>query len=186
MNLAFRNNVLRYLEEVMNILFAFLLILFAAFSRLIPHAPNFTALISTALFAGAYLEKRFAYLVPIAAMLMTDLIIGFYSPISMAFVYGSVLLIVGLGMMMNKKVSMARIGGLSLAGAVLFFVVTNFGVWVMPASIYPKTFAGLVECYTMGIPFFGNTVASALVYSGAMFGVYEAARKFVFSRSLAL
>ncbi len=164
----------------MNILFALVLILFAAFSRLIPHAPNFTPLISTALFAGAYLQKRFAFLVPLAALLMSDLVIGFYDFGSMAFVYGSFLLIVAIGLTMNSKVSAARIAGLSLVGAVLFFVVTNFGVWLLPNSMYPKTLAGLVECYIMAIPFFGNTVLSTLVYSAVMFGAYEAAEKFVF------
>jgi hypothetical protein len=164
----------------MNILFAFVLILFAAFSRLIPHAPNFTPVISIALFSGAYLEKRFAFLVPIAAMLMSDMIVGFYNPVSMAFVYGSLLAAVALGLMMNNKASMMRIGGFSLAGAVLFFVLTNFGVWVVPNSMYHRTFAGLVECYVMAIPFFGNTVYSALIYSAVLFGAYEMAERFVF------
>ncbi len=169
----------------MNILFALVLILFAAFSRLVPHAPNFTPVISIALFAGAYLQKRFAFLVPLAAMLMSDLIVGFYSPVSMAFVYGSLLLIVAFGVTMNNKVSIMKIGGFSLAGAVLFFMLTNFGVWIVPNSLYPRTFAGLVECYVMAIPFFGNTIYSAVIYSALMFGAYEAAERFVFSRSLA-
>jgi len=164
----------------MNILFALVLILFAAFSRLIPHAPNFTPVISIALFAGAYLQKRFAFLVPIVAMLMSDLLIGFYSPISMAFVYGSLLLIVALGFVTSGKVSMIKVGGYSLVGAVLFFLLTNFGVWIVPNSMYPRTFAGLVECYVMAIPFFGNTLYSTLIYSTVMFGLYEAAERFVF------
>jgi hypothetical protein len=164
----------------MNIIFVLVLILFAAFSRLIPHAPNFTPVISIAVFAGAYLQKRFAFLIPIAAMLMSDLIVGFYDPLSMAFVYGSLLLTVALGLTMNNRVSMTRVGGLSLAGAILFFVLTNFGVWVVPNSMYPKTFSGLVECYVMAVPFFGSTIYSALIYSAVMFGVYEAAERFVF------
>ncbi|HEY9167161.1 MAG TPA: DUF6580 family putative transport protein [Candidatus Kryptonia bacterium] len=169
----------------MNIIFALILIVFAAFSRLIPHAPNFTPIISTALFAGAYLNKRYAYLVPVAAMLLSDALIGFYGISSMAFTYGSLLMIVALGLTMGKKVSALRIGSLSLAGAVLFFIVTNFGVWVLPYSIYPKTFAGLVQCYVMAIPFFGNTAYSALIYSALMFGVYELAEKFVFKTKTA-
>ncbi len=164
----------------MNILFALVLILFAAFSRLIPHAPNFTPVISIALFAGAYLQKKFAFLVPLAAMLMSDLIVGFYNPVSMAFVYGSLLLIVALGSTMNNKISIMKIGGFSLTGAVFFFVLTNFGVWIVPNSMYPRTFAGLVECYTMAIPFFGNTLYSAMIYSAVMFGVYETAERLVF------
>ena len=174
------------LEFTMNILFALVLILFAAFSRLIPHAPNFTPVISIALFAGAYLQRRFAFLVPIVAMLMSDLIIGFYSPVSMLFVYGSLLLTVGLGMVMNKKVSLVKIAGFSFVGAVLFFVLTNFAMWIVPNSIYPRTFSGLVECYVMAIPFFGNTVYSALIYSAMMFGMYELVGRFVFKTKTAI
>jgi len=164
----------------MNILLAFVLIIFAALSRLIPHAPNFTPVISTALFAGAYLNKRLAFLVPVAAMLLSDVLIGFYGLTSMAFIYGSLLMIVVLGTAMNGKISALRIGSLSVVGAVVFFVVTNFGVWVIPNSLYPKTLAGLVECFVMAIPFFGNTVLSALIYSAVIFGVYELAEKYLF------
>jgi len=164
----------------MNILFAFVLIVFAALSRLIPHAPNFTPVISTALFAGAYLGKRLAFLVPVAAMLLSDVLIGFYGFASMAFIYGSLLMIVILGTAMKGRTSPLRIGALSLAGAVLFFVVTNFGVWVIPNSFYPKTLSGLFECFVMAIPFFGNTVLSALIYSAVIFGAYELAEKYVF------
>jgi len=164
----------------MNILFALVLIIFAAFSRLIPHAPNFTPVISIALFAGAYVQKKFAFLVPIAALLMSDLVIGFYSFGSMVFVYGTILLIVAMGLILEKKVTAGKILGLSLAGAILFFITTNFAVWLLPNSMYPKTLAGLVECYIMAIPFFGNMVMSTLVYSAVMFGAYEMVERFVF------
>ena len=152
----------------------------AAFSRLIPHAPNFTPVISIALFAGAYLKKGYAFLVPVAALLLSDVVIGFYGLETMAFVYGTLILIVAMGLLLEKKVSAGKLLGLSLAGAVVFFVTTNFAVWLVPGSIYPKTMAGLAQCYVMAIPFFGNTLLSTLVYSAAMFGVYEAAEKFVF------
>lgn len=164
----------------MGILLALILILFAAFSRLIPHAPNFTPLISIALFAGAYLKKGYAFLVPVAALFLSDVVIGFYGLETMAFVYGTLILIVAMGLLLEKKVSAGKLLGLSLAGAVVFFVTTNFAVWLVPGSIYPKTMAGLAQCYIMAIPFFGNTLLSTLVYSAAMFGVYEAAEKFVF------
>ncbi len=164
----------------MNILLALMLILFAAFSRLIPHAPNFTPVISIALFAGAYLKKRYAFLVPVAALFLSDAVIGFYDLGSMAFVYGTLLLIAALGLMLEKKISAGRILGLSLSGAVIFFITTNFAVWLFPGSMYPKTFAGLAQCYVMAIPFFGNTMLSTLIYSAAMFGVYELADKYVF------
>lgn len=164
----------------MSIMLALILILFAAFSRLVPHAPNFTPVISIALFAGAYLKRSYAFLVPVAALLISDAVIGFYGLGTMAFVYGTVLLIVAAGLLLEKKISAGRILGLSLAGAALFFITTNFAVWLVPGSIYPKTLAGLAQCYVMAIPFFGNTVLSTLVYSAAMFGVYELAERFVF------
>ncbi len=163
----------------MGILLAFILILFAAFSRLIPHAPNFTPVISITLFAGAYLKKAYAFLVPVAALFLSDMVIGFYGLEMMAFVYGTIILIVVMGRLLEKKVSAGKVLGLSLAGAAVFFVTTNFAVWLVPGSIYPKTLAGLAQCYVMAIPFFGNTLLSTLVYSAAMFGIYEVAEKFV-------
>ncbi len=166
----------------MSIMLALILILFAAFSRLIPHAPNFTPVISIALFAGAYLKKRYAFFVPVAALLLSDLVIGFYDFGSMATVYGTILLIVAVGLMLEKKISAGKILGLSLTGAVVFFITTNFAVWMVPASIYPKTLAGLAQCYVMAIPFFWNMVLGTLVYSALMFGVYELAGRFVFKQ----
>ncbi|MEK7626837.1 MAG: DUF6580 family putative transport protein [Patescibacteria group bacterium] len=161
----------------MNIFFAVLLIFFAAFSRLIPHAPNFTPMISVALFAGVYLEKRLALAIPLLALLLSDVFLGFYGPL-MAIVYGSTLLVSVFGFLMKGKVSIGRIAGTSFAGAVFFFVTTNFGVWALSGPAYPKTFAGLAECYTAAIPFFRNTLASTLIYSATLFGVYEIAAKY--------
>ncbi len=164
----------------MNILFTIVLILFAVFSRLIPHAPNFTPVISIALFAGAYLKKRYAFLVPTAALFLSDIVIGFYDAGSMAFVYGTLLLIVAMGLLLENKVSAGKIAGLSVAGAVIFFITTNFAVWLVPGSIYPRTLAGLAQCYVLAIPFFGNTILSTLIYSAAMFGIYETAERYLF------
>ncbi len=164
----------------MSILLALVLIIFAAFSRLIPHAPNFTPVISIALFGGAYLKKQYAFAVPVAALFLSDAVIGFYGLTSMAFVYGTVILIAALGLTLVNKISTGRVLALSLIGSIVFFVVTNFSVWLLPYSIYPKTYAGLVECYVAAIPFFGNTVLSTLVFSAVMFGAYEGAEKYVF------
>ncbi|MDI6734569.1 MAG: hypothetical protein QMD50_03770 [Patescibacteria group bacterium] len=162
----------------MNILFVFVLILFAAFSRLIPHAPNFTPVISMALFAGTYLKNRFAFLVPILALFISDAIIGFYGTL-MIFVYGSLGIIVVVSLLMRGRVSTSKVFGFSLVGALCFFIITNFGVWILPSSMYPKTFAGLLLCYEMALPFFRNTIFSTLIYSAVMFGAYEMAEKYV-------
>ncbi|MFH1192987.1 MAG: DUF6580 family putative transport protein [Candidatus Jorgensenbacteria bacterium] len=162
----------------MNIFFAFVLIFFAVLSRLIPHAPNFTPVISVALFAGTYLKKPLAFTIPIAALLISDAIIGFYGSL-MLFVYGCLALITVLGFMMKGGVSVGTVAGFSLAGSVCFFVVTNFGVWALPNSMYPKTLTGLAECYVMAIPFFRNTIFSTLIYSAALFGAYELGERYV-------
>lgn len=114
-------------------------------------------------------------MVPIAALFISDCVIGFYGPL-MLYVYGSITIITCLGFMGRNNVSVKKVVGLSLIGAICFFVITNFGVWIL-GSMYPKTPAGLIECYVAGIPFFRNTVSSTLLYSAALFGTYELALK---------
>ncbi len=150
---------------------AVVLVFVAAFSRLLPHPANFTAVGAIALFGGVYLEKRFAFIVPVLAMLVSDYFIGFYS--GMYWVYGSFILIGLVGLWLkNHKTPLYILGG-TLASSILFFVVTNFGAWFTPGSIYAPTRAGLVECYIFAIPFFRNTVAGDLIFVAVMFAAYE-------------
>ncbi|MDE3058000.1 MAG: hypothetical protein KGJ59_08595 [Bacteroidota bacterium] len=150
---------------------AVLFVLLAAMSRLLPHPANFTPIAAMALFSGVYLERRFAFVVPIAAMLISDYFLGFYT--EMIWVYGSFLLIAVIGLWLkNHKKPLYILGG-TLGSSMLFFVVTNFGVWVMPSSMYPKSFAGLVECYTAAIPFFRSTVEGDVFFVAVLFGLYE-------------
>ena len=154
------------------------LILAAAFSRLIPHPPNFTPLAAMALAGGVYLDRRFALLVPLLALLLTDAILGFHN--LMAFVYGSFLAIGFLGLWLRSHKKPVIIFGSALASSVLFFIVTNFGVWATGgATLYPKTLDGLMECYTLAIPFFRNTLFGDLVYTGVLFGLFELVNRFV-------
>jgi hypothetical protein len=151
------------------------IILAAAASRLIPHPPNFTPVAALALFGGAqYGDKRLAFLVPLAAMFLSDLVLGLsaITPV----VYGSFALIVCLGFWLRRSPTGARIGIAAVAGAVLFFVVTNFGVWAL-GSWYPKTWVGLADCYVAAIPFFRNTLVSDLFYSALLFGGFALAEK---------
>jgi hypothetical protein len=144
------------------------MILIAAAMRLFPHPPNFTPLTAMALFGGAcFADKRLSFLVPLSGLFLSDLVLGFYS--SMPVVYGSFLLTVCIGFWLRKERNFSRVFGASVLAAVLFFVLTNFGVWAFDA-MYPKTLGGLLECYTMGIPFFGNTLLSSLFYSAILFG----------------
>jgi hypothetical protein len=143
-------------------------ILGAAALRLVPHPPNFTPIAAMALFGGAHLERRWlAFAVPLGAMLLSDLLIGFHS--GMAFVYASFASVVLIGWAVRARLTPLRIGGAALASSALFFVVTNFGTWLL-SGMYPHTATGLASCYVAAIPFFQNTVAGDLVYSGLLFG----------------
>ena len=156
-----------------NMVLAALLILAAAFSRLLPHPVNVAPIAAMALAGGVYLDKRFALLVPLIALVLSDLVIGLY-PI-LLFVYGSFLLIGLLGLWLKSHKKPLPVFGAALLSSILFFVITNFGVWVIGPETYPRTLPGLVECYAAAIPFFKNTVAGDLVYTGVLFGMFELA-----------
>lgn len=159
-------------------------ILFAALSRLLPHAYNFTPLGAIALFGAAYFkDKKWAFIVPITAFWISDLLLNnlLYSAYYEGFawftggfiyIYGSIVMIGVLGYYLLKKVTLGRVVGGALGASVIFFVVSNFGVW-LTSPLYPLTAEGLIACYTAAIPFFHNTLAGNLVYSGVLFGGYE-------------
>jgi hypothetical protein len=151
------------------------MVLAATVVRLIPHPPNFTPIAALALFGGAsFASKRTAFIVPLAGLFLSDLVLGFYTitPI----VYGSFALITCLGFWLRRNQNLRRFTAATVAGAILFFVLTNFGVWLADA-LYPKTSTGLVECYIAGIPFFWNTLLSDLFYSVLLFGGLAFAEK---------
>ncbi|MBI3109906.1 hypothetical protein HYZ06_02585 [Candidatus Daviesbacteria bacterium] len=147
------------------------IVLLGVFSRLLPHPPNFSPITALALFGGAYLPKKFAFL-PLLALLISDFFIGFYG-IDMLYVYGSFGLVglIGLWLKNNKKPILVISSALS--SSVLFFLITNFGVWAPPNNWYPYTFAGLMQSYTLAIPFFRNTLLGDLVWTVSLFGGYE-------------
>ncbi|HTX17046.1 MAG TPA: DUF6580 family putative transport protein [Bacteroidota bacterium] len=150
---------------------AVLLVVVAAFSRLLPHPANFTPIGAIALFGGVYLDKRYAVAVPLLAMLLSDYFIGFYG--GMYWVYGGFLLVCTVGLWLrNHKSPLVILGG-TLLSSVIFFIVTNFGAWFTPGSMYAPTWDGLVECYVAAIPFFRNSVAGDVVFVAILFGAYE-------------
>ena len=149
------------------------MILAAAASRLIPHPPNFTPIAVIALFGGAqFSSKRSAFLVPLAGLLLSDLVFGFYTITPV--VYGSFALTVCLGFWVRQRRSVQRIVFAAVASAVLFFVLTNFGVWAID-NLYPKTTSGLVDCYVAAIPFFQNMLLANVLYSALLFGGFALA-----------
>lgn len=150
------------------------IVFLSAFIRLIPHPPNFAPIAAVALFGGAYFKKKWAaYIVPLLAMFITDIILGFHATIWA--VYLSFVLIVSLGMVMIKQKNITNIFLASVSASVLFFVITNFGLW-LSTSYYPKTGAGLAACYTAAIPFFHYTLLGDLFFVAVIFGLYELAK----------
>jgi hypothetical protein len=149
----------------------------AAALRLVPHPPNFSPIDAMALFSGAYLGRRaIAFVAPLAALLLSDLVLGFYHGV--ATVYATVALIVVIGWWLSSRPTPLRIGAAAIASSVTFFVITNFGMWLF-SGFYPVTYAGLVACYTAAIPFFQNTVAGDLFYSVLLFGGFALAQHLV-------
>ena len=151
------------------------LIFLAAAARVIPHPPNFTPVAAMALFGGAsFSDKRLAFGLPLAALLLSDAVLGFYP--GMIWVYGSFALIACLGRQLQSRHRLLPIAGMALAGSVLFFALTNFGVWISD-GLYPRTPGGLAACYVAAIPFFRNTLAGDLVYVAMLFGGFALAEK---------
>jgi hypothetical protein len=148
-----------------------IMIIAAAATRLIPHLPNLTSVTALALFGGAYFSnRRLAFLVPLLALLVSDFILGFYQ--HMEIPYFSFALIVCIGLRLQQRRTAPRIAGAALLSALVFFIVTNFGVWAFDA-LYPKTFPGLVACYVAAIPFFRNTLLGDLIYTAVLFGGFR-------------
>ena len=141
--------------------------------KFLPNIPNFAPIAALALFGGTYLHKKYALIIPIIAMLIADYFIGFYNPYIMASVYGSFILIGLIGIWLKNHKTLPNIVGGSLFGSIIFFLITNFAVWVVPHSIYPHTIQGLLDSYIMGLPFFRNTIAGDLFYVTIFFGTYE-------------
>lgn len=149
-----------------------LLIILGFSSRLLPHPANFAPIGAIALFAALYLPKKYALIIPLIAMFISDIFIGFYSlPIMLSVYIGfTIMSLIGLLVKKNKKFS-TILGG-TLVGSILFFLLTNFAVWAF-GTMYSYTFSGLIQSYTMAIPFFKNSLLGDLFYSGIIIGGYE-------------
>jgi hypothetical protein len=159
------------------------MVLAAAASRLIPHPPTFTPIAAIALFGGAqFADRRAAFLVPFCGLLLSDCVLGFHA--LMPIIYGAFALIVWYGTWFCRQRSVSRIAIAAIVSALLFFVITNLGVWAF-GTLYPKTLTGLMECYVAAIPFFGNMLLSDLLYSALLFGgLAMAERRFTQMRQM--
>jgi hypothetical protein len=165
-----------------------LMMLAAAFSRILPHPWNFTPLGAMALFGAAYYSNRIlAFVMPLLALWLGDLVMyntvysSFHNhklwlfPEVFPWYYLGFLLVVPLGFVLLKSVKLKSIIGASLSASVVFFLVSNFGCW-LGSTIYPQSATGLFACYAVGIPFFWSTIGGDLFYCGVLFGAFELAK----------
>ncbi len=142
------------------------IIVIGILSRFVMNIPNFTALGAIALFSGAYFSnKKIAFILPISILLISDLILGLHK--TMIFVYVSFALIILIGFLLRDSKKPLNILFGSLAGSILFYLITNLGVWISGMGISPT----LLGVYTDGIPFFRTMLAGDLVFNAVFFTV---------------
>lgn len=151
----------------------FAITLGAVVFRLIPHSPNVAPIAALALFSGAIIPDIRGFIIPIIALFISDLFLGFHATVP--FVYGSFMAIALIGTFLRRHLSPLATGLGSVVGSILFFLVTNFGVWAT-SSMYTKDIQGLIHSYQMGIPFFRNTVLGDLFYTTLFFLAYRSIR----------
>ena len=158
-------------------IFPISLILILLFARLIPHPPNFTPIIAAAIVSGYFFKNiNLSLLTLLIAMLISDLFIGFYE--NMIFVYASLLLITFVFHKISNKINFKNLFIYGFAGSLIFFAVSNFGVWALGSPgvydiAYEKSLSGLIECYILAIPFFGNTFLSTLIFAYPALFIYR-------------
>jgi hypothetical protein len=167
------------------VLIAVLLVALIFAARLLPHAANFTPVAAVGLFAGVYLRSRWAPLIPLAGLFLSDIFIGGYGMRGMTVVYGAFLITFFIGKLMARGGAFAGMGKFvrkfarlfagTILGAVLFFIITN-NVFLYTPALYTHDFAGMMASYVAGIPFFRSQIMGDLFYSGLLFGAYEIAR----------
>jgi hypothetical protein len=144
------------------------LILAAVLSKFLPHPMNFAPVGAIAIFGGAHFQNRWlGFAVPFIALLIGDIITGLHSLIP--FVYGCFALNVCMGWWIRRQVTAVRIAGVTVLGSTIFFLVTNFGVWLLLGT-FERTIAGLMQCYVAGLPLFMNTLLGDLFYTAVLFG----------------
>jgi hypothetical protein len=166
----------RFVKSLVNPL---VIIVFAVLLRLLPHPPNVAPIAAMALFGGVYLDKKYALIIPMLCLFISDFFLGFHQ--MMFFVYGSFLFIgfIGLWLRNHKKIPYLIIG--TLVSSFLFYLFTNFGVW-LGSEMYPQTLNGLVTSYYFALPFFRNTIFGDIFYVGLFFGTYEFMKVYVTQR----
>lgn len=159
---------------------ALALISFAIVLRLLPHPANFAPVAAISIFGGAVLPRKAALLVPLGAMLVSDMFIGFYD--IMPVTWGCYLLIALASSLWLRKPTIMRGAGLAVASSLLFFIVTNLAVWIW-SGMYVHDWHGLAQCYALALPFLRNTMLSDIAYTALLFGMYELAHSMASKRT---
>ena len=150
---------------------AVILVLIAIWSRLIPHAPNFSAVGAAGLFAGSVFgRKPWAFLLPLIAMCLSDIFLGWH--VLIPVVYAALMVQVLLASYTLKGSSSLRLLGISALGSTLFFLITNLGVFFW-GGLYTQNISGLMECFLMALPFYKNQLTGDWVFSFVIFGFYQ-------------
>jgi len=164
---------------------AFVLITLGIAARFLPHPANFAPIGAIAIFSGLYLPRKWAIVLPLAAMFFSDLFIGFYNLPIMFSVYGSLAMMGVIGLWIRKNKKLSTVLGGTILGSVIFYLLTNGAVWAF-GSLYPPTAAGLLQSYYMAIPFFRNSLLGDLFYTGVLVGAYEASLVWLFKAKQAV
>jgi hypothetical protein len=148
---------------------AIIFIILGVFSRLLPHVPNFSPLVAIALFAGVYCNKKHGYVLPLIIFVISDLIIGLHNTI--IFTWASIVLIYLLGVRLRNRKTVVSTFFYTIGSSLLFFLITNFGVWLM--GWYPRNPQGFIQCYIYALPFFRVSLVANCLYVAVLFGAYE-------------
>jgi hypothetical protein len=176
-------------------MFPFITIIFGSLVRLFPHIPNFAPITATALFGGSHLKKRYAIIIPLVMIALSDYLLLYINPYrypffdfskihsvssmfhsTTLFVWGSFLISGIIGLTLRKNKNKSSVVCASLICSLQFFLITNFGVWA--TGMYSRGIDGLLQSYIMGLPFLKWTILGDLFYTGAFFGVYEFGKSF--------
>lgn len=155
-------------------------LILAAFWRIVPHPDNMTPVMAVALFAGVWLKQPLLrLLVPVSTLLLSDLVIGFHN--TMLFVYIAMLVPVLIGPLLRGR-SISFYAGASVLNALIFFVVTNIGVWLV-SGMYSHNLAGLLNCFTLALPFLWKTMAGDLFFTVVLFALFSQAHKYSYAQT---
>jgi hypothetical protein len=168
----------KFFQRHLIIIFITFLIIFGIVFRFLPHPPNFAPIAAIGLFSGFFIKRKAVLFIPLGAMMISDFFIGSYQPSIMLSVYLSFALIALIGYFNRHRLNANTVIGSSLIGSVLFFLLTNLAVWKF-SGLYPLNLEGLTSCFYLALPFFRNTLAGDLFFTGVFFSAWQLAKTYL-------